>query len=131
MTYQSVIVTVRAHDRRIKPHEAEGFVPFATCPLAVMPAHEFDSHEEWKAKRNEWVITHRPTGFYLGGKLTSREVAERVLNAAQPNFPGWLMANGYEGDLATIACRAVYRAALIANGIEVPETVEPQVVCDD
>ena len=118
-----IIVTLRATDRRIKPHEVEGFVPWETCPLAVVPSFSHSTKEGWEPVKGEWVITHRATGFHLGRTFDSKEIAERVLQSSQPTFPAWLMANGFAGDVATSACRAIFRAALIANGLDVPDTV--------
>lgn len=123
-SWQPIVVTLRSADRRVKPHEVEGFVPFHDCPLAINPTHSHNSHDGWRAKGNEWNITHRPTGFDLGDVcLKSREEVEQLLLAANPSFFGWTLATGYHDDPATNACRVWFRAACAVMGIEVGKSV--------
>jgi|HubBroStandDraft_6_1064221.scaffolds.fasta_scaffold1077441_1 hypothetical protein len=106
-----VAVTIRAHDRRIKPHQVAGYAADAASPLAAVPWHDHDSHTGW-IKTDGWCITHRPTGFCLGNvEFATLMEALETMQRCNPAFPAWLMATGTFGDTATLACKAMFRMA--------------------
>lgn len=105
-----VLVTLRTD--QLEPHETEGYAPAADSPLAVTPVHVHDSHAGWRVQKGRWNITHRPTGFHLGvSDWKTAQEAYAVLLSCCPDFPGWLLASGREGDVATNACKSFFRSA--------------------
>jgi hypothetical protein len=110
-----VTVTIRANDPEILPHELDGFVPFADCPLAVIRAQRY-LDGSWQTQ-DGWSITHRPTGFKIGQRTwRTRKEAMLVLLACNPKFPAWSLAKGSKDDPATVACSTFFRAAMNASG---------------
>jgi hypothetical protein len=106
-----VRATMLAADATLPPYEADVFVPWPDCPLAVAPAISFDHAKKRWRELPGWIVLHRPTGFDLGNyEWDTREDAEAALHACDPTFPAWPLANGRKGDMATIACRSKFRA---------------------
>lgn len=121
-----VKVTIRSDDNGVSPHLAEGFAPFIGSPLAVVNVHEIELGQ-WTVDVSRWHVVHTPTGYFLGAKSwepeadappciwADREFAFGVLNRCNAAFPAWLYAKGGH-DMATLACRAMFRAAVLGGG---------------
>jgi hypothetical protein len=108
----AVRVTIRSDDGKLHPKETEGYAPRSDSALAVTQVHVHDSHNGWSIQKGRWNITHRPTGWHLGkSEWKSAQEAFAALLNCSPDFPGWLMATGTEGDMATLACKSFFRAA--------------------
>lgn len=103
---------------RAKPNQnrpdfpAVGLAPYATCPLAVTPVAKFSEMSGKWSMLETYQITHRPTGYQLGGKeFDTQQEALEFLDRCEPTFAAWPLAKGSKTDPATIACRQQFLMA--------------------
>lgn len=119
-----VPVTLRSRTPDVPLFETHGYVPTLDSPLAVTRFALYDKlAEQWAQDESDpgYMITHRPTGFYLGTGLAeglaeagavvwdTLPEAWAVLLRCDPSFPAWSIAD--KDEAARVACRTKFKWA--------------------